>query len=114
MLAATRCNPVFRAHFQQLRERGKAFKVAMMACMRKLLTILNAMLKQQTAWQPTAPGRGRSDSEQSNRRISLDNQHRSSPNVPLARVLNIVHPYKSAISPRDICVGSDRCHDVFT
>lgn len=51
-LAATRCNGVIRAHFQQLRERGKAFKVAMVACMHKLLTILNAMMKQQTPWQP--------------------------------------------------------------
>jgi hypothetical protein len=57
-LTATRCNPVIRAHFAQLRERGKAFKVAMVACMHKLLTILNAMVKQQTAWQPLAPGRG--------------------------------------------------------
>ncbi len=53
-LAATRCNPVIRAHFRQLRERGKAFKVALVACMRKLLTILNAMMKQQTPWQPVA------------------------------------------------------------
>jgi transposase len=54
-LAATRCNPVIRAHFGQLRERGKAFKVALVACMRKLLTILNAMVKQQTPWQPVVP-----------------------------------------------------------
>lgn len=62
-LAATRCNPVIRAHFQQLRERGKAFKVALVACMRKLLVILNAMMKQQTPWQspllrPTHEGGG--------------------------------------------------------
>ena len=54
-LTATRCNPVIRAHFTQLRERGKAFKVAMVACMHKLLTILNAMMKNQTPWQPVAP-----------------------------------------------------------
>jgi len=54
-LAATRCNPVIRAHFQQLRERGKAFKVAMVACMHKLLTILNAMMKEQTPWHPGVP-----------------------------------------------------------
>lgn len=53
-LTATRCNPVIRAHFTQLRERGKAFKVAMVACMHKLLTILNAMVKHQTPWQPVA------------------------------------------------------------
>ncbi len=51
-LAATRCNPVIRAHFMQLRERGKAFKVAMVACMHKLLTILNAMVREGRAWQP--------------------------------------------------------------
>jgi transposase len=56
-LAATRCNPVIRAHFGQLRARGKAFKVALVACMRKLLTILNAMLKQQRPWQPLISGR---------------------------------------------------------
>lgn len=68
-LTATRCNPVIRAHFGQLRERGKAFKVAMVACMRKLLTILNAMMKQQTPWQPVAPGKaGGRASDQSNRR----------------------------------------------
>jgi hypothetical protein len=33
-------------------ERGKAFKVAMVACMRKLLVILNAMVKHQRPWQP--------------------------------------------------------------
>ncbi len=69
-LAATRCNPVIRAHFTQLRERGKAFKVAMVACMHKLLTILNAMMKQRTPWQPGASGNeGGKVSEQSNRRI---------------------------------------------
>jgi len=56
-LAATRCNGVIRAHFMQLRERGKAFKVAMVACMHKLLTILNAMVKHQTPWQPVAAGK---------------------------------------------------------
>jgi transposase len=55
-LAATRCNPVIGAHFAQLRARGKAFKVAMVACMRKLLTILNAMMRQQRAWQPPVGG----------------------------------------------------------
>ncbi len=68
-LAATRCNPVIRAHFQQLRERGKAFKVAMVACMHKLLTILNAMVKHETPWQPGVSGNeGGRASDQSNRR----------------------------------------------
>jgi transposase len=36
-----------------LRAAGKPNKVALVACMRKLLTILNAMMKHQTAWQPS-------------------------------------------------------------
>ena len=41
-LSAVRWEPVMRAHYQQLRARGKAAKVALVACMRKLLTIVNA------------------------------------------------------------------------
>jgi transposase len=51
-LTAVRCNPVIRAFYQKLRAAGKAAKVALTACMHKLLTILNAMLKTQTAWNP--------------------------------------------------------------
>jgi len=50
-LAATRSNPVIRTFYQRLREAGKPPKVALTACMRKLLTILNAILKSQTPWQ---------------------------------------------------------------
>jgi transposase len=49
-LVATRFNPVIRAFYQRLCAAGKAKKVALTACMRKLLTILNAMLKHQTPW----------------------------------------------------------------
>lgn len=49
-LAAVRYNPVLKAFYQRLRAAGKAPKVALVACMRKLLTILNAMLKHQTPW----------------------------------------------------------------
>lgn len=52
-LVATRYNPTIRAFYQQLRARGKKTKVALTACMRKLLVILNAMLKQQAEWNPT-------------------------------------------------------------
>jgi transposase len=52
-LSAVRYNPVLRAFWIRLRERGKPKKVALVACMHKLLTLLNAMLKQQTPWQPT-------------------------------------------------------------
>ena len=50
-LVATRRNPVIRHTYQSLCARGKKRKVALVACMRKLLTILNAMLKHRTSWQ---------------------------------------------------------------
>ena len=49
-LVATRFNPVIRAFYHRLCAVGKAKKVALTACMRKLLTMLNAMLKHQTPW----------------------------------------------------------------
>lgn len=49
-LVATRCNPVIRRFYQHLCTAGKAKKVAITACMRKLLVILNAMLKHGTPW----------------------------------------------------------------
>ena len=51
-VAASRCNPVIKAFYQRLRAAGKPAKVALTACLRKLLTILNAMLKTKTPWQP--------------------------------------------------------------
>jgi transposase len=52
-LVATRFNPVIRAFYQRLCAAGKAKKVALTACMRKLLTILNAMMKHRTRWAHT-------------------------------------------------------------
>jgi transposase len=49
-LAAVRHNSALKAFYERLRAVGKAPKVALTACMRKLLTILNAMLKHQTPW----------------------------------------------------------------
>lgn len=49
---AIRYNPVIRAFYERLKARGKPHKVAMVACMRKLLTILNAMVRQSTPWTP--------------------------------------------------------------
>jgi transposase len=49
---AMRCNPVIRAFYQRLRAAGKPPKVAAVAAMHKLLTILNAMVKAQRPWQP--------------------------------------------------------------
>ena len=53
-VTASRCNPVIKAFYQRLRAAGKPAKVALTACMRKLLTILNAILKAKTPWQPPA------------------------------------------------------------
>jgi len=49
-LVAARYNPVIRAFYQRLCATGKPKKVALVACMHKLLTILNAMLKHRTPW----------------------------------------------------------------
>jgi len=53
-LRATRCNPAIRLFYDRLLAAGKAKKVALVACMHKLLTILNAMRKHQTPWQAQA------------------------------------------------------------
>jgi len=50
-LAARRCNPTIRAFARRLEEQGKAFKIVITACMRKLLIILNSMLRSQTPWR---------------------------------------------------------------
>jgi transposase len=50
-VAAIRANAVIRAFYQRLREAGKPAKVAIVACMRKILTILNAMVRTQSRWQ---------------------------------------------------------------
>jgi transposase len=50
-LVATRWNPVIRLFYQRLRTAGKAPKVALVAAMRKLLTILNAMVHAGTPWR---------------------------------------------------------------
>ena len=51
-LSATRYNPVIRAHYQHLLAEGKPKKVALVACMRKLLTILNAIIRTMKPWEP--------------------------------------------------------------
>jgi transposase len=53
-LVASRCNPKIREFHRRLRAGGKASKVALVACMRKLLTILNAMIKHRTRWSVIA------------------------------------------------------------
>ena len=52
-LVASKHNPVIKAFFSRLIAAGKPKKVALVACMRKLLTILNAMLRDQAMWDAT-------------------------------------------------------------
>lgn len=54
-VAAVRCNPVLKPFYQRLRAGGKRPKVALVAAMRRLLLILNAMLKSHTPWRPPCP-----------------------------------------------------------
>ena len=51
-LAAVRHNPGLRVFYQRLVSAGKAVKVALVACMRKLLVALNATLREGTPWRP--------------------------------------------------------------
>ena len=53
-LVAARRNPVIRAFYERLRTAGKPAKVALTACMRKLLVILNAIARSGTPWQPAS------------------------------------------------------------
>jgi transposase len=51
-LVASRWNPVIAAFYRRLRQSGKSAKLALTACMRKLLVILNAILRDRRPWQP--------------------------------------------------------------
>lgn len=55
MLSAVRWDGTMRAHYQQLRARGKLAKVALVACMRKLLTIINARRREEMLREATVP-----------------------------------------------------------
>jgi transposase len=50
--SATQWNPVIRPYFERLRAAGKPYKVALVACMRKLLIILNTMVRSEQYWSP--------------------------------------------------------------
>jgi transposase len=54
-LVATKHNPVIKVFYQRPRVAGKAPKVALVACMRKLVTILNAIVTQRTPWRLAVP-----------------------------------------------------------
>jgi transposase len=49
-LSATQCNPVIKQFYKKLVAQGKHKKVAIVACMRKLITILNAMVRDKQSW----------------------------------------------------------------
>ena len=51
-LTATRSNPVIQTFYHRLLKAGKLKKVALVACMRKLLTILNAIIRDRVHWNP--------------------------------------------------------------
>jgi transposase len=51
-LVAIRFNPAIRAFYQRLKSQGKLFKVAITACMRKLLVILNTLVRNDCLWSP--------------------------------------------------------------
>jgi transposase len=50
-LSAVRHDPLIKAFYQRLRAAGKPAKVALVACMHKLLTIMNAIIKSGKPWQ---------------------------------------------------------------
>jgi len=53
--SASKWNPVIRVFYDRLRSKGKPAKVAQVACMRKLITILNAMVRDGREWDPSIP-----------------------------------------------------------
>jgi len=54
-LSAIKCNPIIRSMYHRLMKKGKLFKVAITACMRKMLTIMNAMLRDHANWRTPEP-----------------------------------------------------------
>jgi transposase len=54
-LSATKFNPVIRSMYQRLMKKGKLFKVALTACMHKMLTIMNAMTRDRVEWRAPKP-----------------------------------------------------------
>jgi transposase len=58
IVTAIRCDPTLGAHYKQLRERGKTVKQARMACLRRWLGILNAMMRDGLTWQETDIAKG--------------------------------------------------------
>jgi len=55
MMSAMQCNPVFKQHYQKLLKAGKPKKVAIIACVRKMVVILNSMVRDGTYWKNNMP-----------------------------------------------------------
>lgn len=51
MLSSIQCNPVFKRFYEHLKAQGKLPKVALIACMRKMIVVLNTMVKNQEPWR---------------------------------------------------------------
>jgi len=86
-LSAVRFNPLLRAHYDALLERGKARKLALVACMRKLLLILNAMLRDQQPWRPPLElQHSRLASEQRERSRRISDSFAPAKPVPILRI----------------------------
>jgi len=51
MLSSIQCNPVFKRFYEHLKAQGKIPKVAIVACMRKMIVVLNTMVKNQESWR---------------------------------------------------------------
>jgi transposase len=52
MMSAMQCNPVFKAMYQRLLKAGKSKKTAIIACVRKMIVILNSMVRDGVHWNP--------------------------------------------------------------
>ncbi len=52
-MVAVRFNPDIRSYYERLLRAGKHEKVGLTACIRKIVTTLNAMLRDNVAWQPS-------------------------------------------------------------
>ena len=50
MMSTVQCNPKFKAFYEKLKAAGKTPKVALVACMRKMIVILNSMIQTGTRW----------------------------------------------------------------
>lgn len=59
MISTIRCQPTFKAHYRHLKAAGKPHKVAMVACMRRLLGVLTAMVRDGLTWPETLVAQGR-------------------------------------------------------